>query len=255
MKYSKEELEEAKAYLRDRLRNEQAMSSDVLRLLEAYAAYLLTALLKNASDEDIELLIQDLIEQILSDCETLACDTHDRTDAILLYMNSERYGDTLRGRVDRRCHTFFNEVFAVYTAGRLLDKGYNVLLDSIVTNLTKPWQNEVIAEAVENISKGKASSDFDFSEPHYGRGEAVSSLTALDTMTRYAVADAWMQWGWLDAVDRGAKGYFVERGSSYPCDICDSHTGTFYYITDGASRPQYHPNCCCYVVYSYVDRL
>lgn len=255
MNYTDQELEEAKAFLRDRLRNEKSMTYDVEKLLAIYAAYLLTALFNDASDEDIELLIQDLIDQILEDCKTLAVDEHDRSDVILPYMLGERNGDTLEGRINTRCHTFFNEVFAVYTAGKLLDIGYQPLLKSIRDNIRHPWQNEVLVDVRERQRRGEISAEYEFDEPHFGQGVAISSFTALDTMTRYAVADAWMEWGWLDAVERGARGYFVERGSSYPCDECDSHTGIFYPITDEDSKPQYHANCCCIVIYSYVDRL
>ena len=255
MNYTEQELEEAKAFLRDRLRNEQSMSADVLRLLELYAGFLLTALFGNAPENEIELLIQDLIEELLSDVELLAVDEHDRKDAILLYMNSERHGDTLKGRVDKRCHTFFNEVFAVYMAGKLLNKGYNVLLNSITTNLTKPWQNEILVEVRDKIDKGELSSDFDFSERHYGQGNAISSLTALDTMTRYAIADAWQYWRWLDEKENGAKGYFRIRMSSYDCPLCDSLCGIFYPITDEEHMNLAHSNCCCAIIYSYVERL
>ena len=54
---------------------------------------------------------------------------------------------------------------------------------------------------------------------------------------------------------RTMKGYHVLRGSSYPCEICDSHTGIFYPISDEDNKPQYHAHCCCLVVYSYVDRI
>lgn len=255
MNYTEQELEDAKAFLRDRLRNEQSMSADVLRLLELYAGYLLTALFGNAPENEIEALIQDLIEQLLSDVELLAVDDHDRKDAILLYMNSERHGDTLKGRVDKRCHTFFNEVFAVYMAGKLLNKGYNVLLNSITTNLTKPWQNEVIVEAREAIAKGELASDFDFSEPSYGRGVEISSLGALDRMLTYAIADAWTYWQHEDSATKGAKGYFVQRGSSYNCPLCDSMCGIFRDINDTEHLPPFHLSCCCYVIYSFVPRL
>ena len=253
--YTEDQLEEAKAYLRERLRNEQSMSADVLRLLELYAGYLLTALFGNYQDYDIEMLIQDLIDQLLSDCETLAVDEHDRRDMILLYMNGERHGDTLEGRINKRCHTFFDEVFAVYTAGKLLGKNYDLLLNSIVVNLTKPWQNEILVEVRDKIDKGELSSDFDFSERHYGQGNAISSLTALDTMTRYAIADAWQYWRWLDEKENGAKGYFRIRMSSYDCPLCDSLCGIFYPITDEEHMNLAHSNCCCAIIYSYVERL
>lgn len=255
MRYTEQELEEAKAYLRDRLRNEQSMSAAVHRLLETYAAYLLNALFNDASDEDIELLVQDLIEQILADCETLAVDEHDRRDMILLYMNGERNGDTLEGRINRRCHTFLNEVFTVFVAAQLLHKTYDEVLESIVNNLETPWDNEILVAAREMQAEGALSHEYDFDEPHYGRGIEIDSYGALDKMTRYAVGDAWMYWSYEDARDNGAKGYFVERGSSYPCDICDAQTGIFFYITDESHHPPFHLNCCCFIVYSYTERL
>lgn len=255
MTYTEEELEAAKEYLKDRLRNERSMTADVLRLLELYAAYLLTALFNGAFEDDIELLINDLVNQLLSDCETLAVDTHDRKDTLLLYMNAERHGDTLEGRVKKRVNTFYNELFAVYTAGRLLGKNYDVIFPTIKEYFEKPWDNPIIKEAREMQEKGEIEPDYELSEPHFGKGDPIASMTALDRMLRYAVADTWMYWKYLDEKDNGAKGYFVVRGSSYPCDICDMHTGIFYLIGDELSKPQYHLNCCCLVVYSYIDRL
>lgn len=254
IRYTDEELSAAEDYLRDRLRNERSMSADVERLLEAYAAYLLSALFSDASDEEVEALLDDLVRMLMEDCETLAVDEHDRRDGILAYILGERGGDTLEGRVRKRVNTFFNECFAVFMAGKLLGKKYDVLVPSMKEYFKHPWDNEVIKEAREKQEKGEIPPDYDFSEPHYGRGNPVSSLTALELMLGYAVADAWQWWGYEDAKERGARGYFVLRGSSYPCDICDSHTGVFYYITDESNRPQYHQNCCCLVVYSYADR-
>lgn len=254
--YTQEELEEAKAYLRDRIRNEQSMRSDLEELLSYYATTLLSALFSNASDEELDAIIEDLIQEILEDCETLAVDEHDRRDAILAYMLSERNGDTLEGRIGERCRTFLNEVEAVYLAGKLVGWDERSLLSSIVANFKHPWDNEVLVAVREKISRGEIDADIEaFEEPHFGKGHEISSYGALDTLTEYAIGDAWMYWGYEDALARGAKGYFVERGSSYSCDECDSHCGIFYPMSDTSNRPQYHNHCCCIVIYSYVERL
>ena len=255
MDYTEQELEEAKAYLRDRLRNEQSMTADVQRLLEMYAAYLLTALFGHASENDIELLIQDLIEQLIADCELLAVDDHDRKSMILLYMNGERNGDTLEGRVHKRVHTFYNELFAVYTAGMLLGRGYKELLATVKKSFEKPWENPVLVEAREMQERGEIDPDYAFAEPHFGKGDPISSLTALDRMLRYAVADSWMWWQRENEATNGAKGYFVVRGSSYDCPLCDSKCGVFYKIDDLEHLPPYHLSCCCVAVYSHVERV
>lgn len=255
--YTPEELEAAKDFLRKRLESEQSMSADVERLLYTYAGYLLSALFSDSSDEDLELLIQDLIEQLLTDCELLAVDEReDKRDAILLYMLGERNGDTLEGRVNKRCHTLFNEVFAVYTAGKLLGWDENSLLSSIKANFEHPWQNEVLVAVREKINRGEIDADIeDFEEAHYGKGVEISSLGALQTMLGYAIADAWTWWQYEESKEKGAKGYFVVRGSSYPCDICQSAADSFHPIDDTEHIVPLHRHCVCYIVYSYVDRL
>lgn len=258
--YTPEELEAAKEFLRKRLESERSMSADVERLLYVYAGYILSALFAAKSDsdiEDLELLIQDLIEQLIADCEMLAVDDREeKRDKILLYIESERNGDTLEGRVNKRCHTFYNEILAVYSAGKLLGWDEKSLLSSIKANLDNPWQNEVLIAVREKINRGEISADVEaFEEPHFGKGVAISSKVALDTMLTYAIADAWTWYQHEKAKDDGAFGYFVLRGSSYPCQICDDAAEVFYPINDTQHIVPLHLNCKCYIVYSYVERL
>jgi hypothetical protein len=95
----------------------------------------------------------------------------------------------------------------------------------------------------------------DFSEPHFGKGVEIASKGALETMLTYAVADAWTWWQNDKAKDDGAFGYFVLRGSSYPCPICDDAAEVFHPINDTEHIVPLHLNCKCYIVYSYVERL
>lgn len=255
--YTPEELEAAKEFLRKRLESERSMSADVERLLYVYAGYLLSALFSGKNDGDIELLIQDLVEQLIADCEMLAVDDREeKRDKILLYIESERNGDTLEGRVNKRCHTLYNEVLAVYSAGKLLGWDEKSLLSSIKANLDNPWQNEVLIAVREKINRGEISADVEaFEEPHFGKGVAISSKVALDTMLTYAIADAWTWYQHEEAKDNGAKGYYVLRGSSYPCDICNEAAGSFHPITDTEHIVPLHLHCVCYIVYSNVERL
>ena len=255
-KYTKQELEDAKDFLRRRIENELSMKRDVEDLLDEYAERLLNLLFRDAPDEDINALIDELCSQLLEDCKLLAVDEHDREDKILLYMLGERNGDTLEGRISKRCRTFFNEIYAMFVAGKLLGRNELEVLNTIREHLKNPWKNALIEEAKDAILHGIVSGDVeDLEEPHFGRGVEIVSLVALQTITTYAIADAWMWWGYEDALARGAKGYYVQRGSSYPCDECQSHVGIFYPMSDEDNRPQYHRNCCCYVIYSYVERL
>lgn len=255
--YTEEQLEEAKEYLRLRLRNQRSMSADVLRLLEMYAGYLLTALFGNASDNDIQLLIEDLVEQLMTDVELLAVDTHNRKDLILAYIRRDIEGDNLRGRISSRVRTYANEVMAVYVGGKAIGENYETMLSTIKSNLNDPWNNPILVTARERVEKGEITipDDVDLDEPSYGQGIAISSLKALDLMTEYAIAEGWMEWLYLENKDKGAKGYYRVRMSQYPCDLCDSLCGIFYPITDEENKGLAHPNCVCGIIYSYVERL
>ena len=258
-RYSERDLEAAKAFLRRRIDSELSMSNDVEYLLGEYAEALLELLFRNAPEETVNALVDELIQQLIEDCYILGVDEHeDDRSAIMLWMNGERGGNTMEGRVEKRVHSFVVEVAAVFLASRLLGsaKGVGALAATIRTNLKNPWDNPILKEVREKLAKGELSGDIsEFEAPHFGKGVEVSSMGALQTILGYAVADAWMHWAYEDARKNGAIGYYVLRGSSYPCDICDSHTGTFYYITDDSHQPQFHPNCCCFVVYSYLERV
>lgn len=253
--YTPEELEEAKEFLRRRLDSEKSMREDVERLLDLFAILLLELFLSGRGDQ-IEEVIAPIVSMLVEDCHTLGVDDrYSDMDAILAHMDMEVGGDTLAGRVDKRCRTFVNEIGAVATAGLLLNKDKSTILESIRANYKHPYDNEILTEVRKEIDEGRLSSDYDFSTPHYGRGVEISSMGALETITTFAVADAWMDWQYVEAKERGAVGYYVLRGSSYPCVECDSHTGIFFTIDNEDNKPQYHLNCCCIVVYSYVDRL
>ena len=258
--YTEEMLEEAKAYLRDRLRNQQSMSRRIEELLSMYAEYLLNALfssLGGSVDNDIELLVNDLIEQIYNDCILLAEDEHDRKELIFAYINRDIEGDNLRGRISKRVHTYANEVMAVYASGKALGQNYETILSSIKGSLNDPWNNPILVAARTEVERGTITitDEVSIDEPSYGQGIAISSLKALDLMTEYAIAEGWMQWLYLDNKDKGAKGYYRVRMSQYACELCDSLCGIFYPITDEEHKGLAHPNCVCAIIYSYIDRL
>lgn len=266
-KYTSEQLEAAREFLRQRLENELSMEKAVLDLLTAFAERLIDLYLHGAGEVEIDALVDDLVAMILDDCETLAVDEHeDRRNDIIPYILREWKGETLEGRVRRRVGTLMEEMAAVYVAGTLLGKVRNEIVSAIKSSMVTPWQNPILIEMRTKLKDGDYAlmgrmNDYGienpsfFEERHYGKGVVTSSLVALQRMTRFAVGEGWMYYGWLDARERDAVGYYVERGSSYPCSICDERVGTFFYLTDQGNYPPLHLNCLCIVVYVYAERL
>lgn len=237
--YTDEQLEEAMAYLRRRIESELSMEADVERLLVEYAALLVDVMMRNnttdyENDEDVELLVQDLIDRLIDDCYLLGVDEReDRRNEIVAYMDSARGEDTLEGRISKRCWTFAGEVSAVVSAARKLHAKGAEITDSIIENLKHPYDNGFL----EGTDK-----------PQYGRGVETSSMGALETITAYAIADVWM-WEWFNQ-HKDAKGYYVVRGSSYPCDECDEAVRTGPHPLDDIEHfAPLHPHCKCAVVF------
>lgn len=254
-KYSRKEYEDAMELLRQRIDNEQSMTVDVERILDEYAEYIIYALSRGASEEDIELLIEDLVMRIMDDCRMLAVDEHDVDDDVLALIFDD--GDmTVEDRVRKRAETFLDEVTAFFSAGEILNMDNAGILAAVRDNLETPWDNEFINEVRGMIERGEVAGDVEYyEERHYGRGIPVSSKEDLGFITVSAIAGTWNEWAWRSASADGAIGYYVERGSSYPCEECESHTGIFYDISDHDHLPQYHRNCRCFVVYVHEEDI
>lgn len=254
MEYTERQLEEAKEYLRRRIESEISMQEDVERLLVEYAPLIVAAMISSGdysyeTNSDVQLLVDDLISRLLEDCRILAVDTRtDKRQEIVAYMDSERGGSTLEVRINERCITFSKEVAAIASCGFALKYGRDAIVDAIKKNLKHPWDNSILEEARKLSEQGKITIPVDIDKPSYGKGSEISSMGALQTMTGYAVADAWM-WS-LFQENKGAKGYYVFRGSSYPCDECDEAVLTgFHPMSDWEHFVPLHPHCKCGVIF------
>ena len=80
-----------------------------------------------------------------------------------------------------------------------------------------------------------------------GVGLQKNGSTNVTKMARVTLQMAWMRSYRMDFEESGAVGFYVLRGSSYPCSLCDSKVG-FHVIDETDCFPPFHPNCCCYVI-------
>lgn len=248
--YGIKEQKEAQAYIRQRLENEYAMDNAVDDLMASFVRMYIDMLGNGASQQELDALIDTLALQLLDDCETLAVDEHEKNrEGIIAFITKEWNGKTFEERIRERCRTFAGEVFLLSVVCSMLGKYDNDASSSIVKNWDSPYKNPLIEEAQRLYEYGDSAVPLIVKEPHFGKGTPVSSHKAIQDMTRYAVMQGW---GWHDYIEHKDKavGYVVQRGSSYPCDICDSHVG-YHDITDEENLPMYHNHCRCYVIWVY----
>ena len=249
-------ISQAKQYLRQRLSAELSFQNNLETLIDEYAyklvdiAYaanippnLFTFSYNKAIRNDVDEVIEEMRQLITTAVETLSVgDKTDNKKKILAYIGRDISGDNFYGRLYSHTDTFRKEMEGVIAAGLLIGALKTKVKQSIKANLHTPYQNPIFKEAVKSnlgtaevlVKKGL----------HIGIGISNSAFNSINSLGRFTISDAWMQ-EWYDGWDsKGAIGYDVRRGSSYPCSLCDSNVG---FHTDG-NLPPYHPSCCCIAV-------
>ena len=80
----------------------------------------------------------------------------------------------------------------------------------------------------------------------YNTQSSRSPIKAMSLLASFAVAEGWMYWWGLNGKRNRATGFFSFRGSSYPCDLCNSMVG-YHPISEYVGI--WHPHCKCYFVF------
>ena len=78
-------------------------------------------------------------------------------------------------------------------------------------------------------------------------GRSSSNANNVISMAKQTMQMAWMREYLREMSDDDIVGYYVMRGSSYPCDYCQSFVG-FHPLNDLDSMPLFHGNCKCYAI-------
>lgn len=246
------DIEAAKAYLRQRIEYEQAMTT------------LLESAMKEAAEKIVEICysarinpqafrysdlpvrvqyqIDDIIRQLQSDIDdyfqTFAIADHEENrDKILPFILGEQNGSTFGERLSDYCDKYRDELMLLIGAALFLGVGKMALVKSIGNNLKHPYANQLLADGIE-------------APLSYGRGRTNSMFTAIGDLTRYGIAEAWMRNQYINNRKNGCIGWHVQRGSGYPCELCDSMTG---FHADENELPPYHSHCCCFAVPIYLE--
>lgn len=256
------EIEEAKDYLRQRLGAELSMRDNLLAIMYQAAQEIIAISYKynvppgqfsfsynRELQQEVDAVIANLRELIEDYTETLAVATHtDEEKHIIAFINRENHGKTLVERINAYTAQFKKELEVAIASGVLLNIAEGELLSSIKANRKSPLLNQHIRQATSKgfpvISRLKVPET-------YGVGRTNSSFTALDNLTNFTIAEAWMDYFAMIAKQNGAIGFMSFRGSSYPCQLCDDETTYLHIFDNGDPVPPYHAHCCCYIVPLY----
>lgn len=87
------------------------------------------------------------------------------------------------------------------------------------------------------------------------KGNVGNSSSEANNIIRFGeitLQMSWMRNQLMNYEERGAAGYYVFRGSSYPCALCDSKTG-FHPVTDISEVIPAHGHCMCFAVPVFMN--
>lgn len=159
---------------------------------------------------------------------------------------SKIYGRTYKDRNSEYMRYFFSDcVKVIYAAKKLKVKSKDI--EKIVQNeYQDPYVNGTISRAfTKNISIPQKKLRHGLYKSGYGN---------IVRNAQGTIAVAWSKEEYNYAKRHGAIGFIPHRGSSYPCDLCDSHAERFHKM--GSKKdpaPLYHSRCCCWTTYVFEN--
>lgn len=242
-----QQTEDARAYIRRRLDAEQSMSLHLKEELDAAADEIVDICLRYGTEpkslrfasnpgmkKEIDTVISALISVLMEDAEILSVAEREDEDGILAYVRRENYGKTLLQRITDYTGMFSTELEAAIAAGLWLSLSASKIKQQIHSNLMTPYLNPSI-RAARTAGGFKAEGIED-------RSLGASAFHALELATTQIISDTWMHLWHKEAREKGSIGFWSERSSSYPCELCDSMVG-FHEWSE--PQPPYHPRCVC----------
>lgn len=243
------DIEAAKAYLRQRLECENAMTTLLENAMKEAAQKIVDICysvgvnpqsfrysdLPARVQFDVDEVIQRLQEAIDDYFLTLAVADHEENrDKILPFILGENHGQTFDERLNDYCGKYRDELMLLIGAGLFLGIGKSALVKSIGDNLKHPYDNQLLADGIE-------------APLTYGRGRSNSMYNAINTLTRFGIGQGWMYNRHLKAEMEWAQGFMTFRNSTWPCDICDEYASCMHPMDDPI--PPLHANCVCGTIY------
>lgn len=201
--------------------------------------------------EQISAILDELEEQILdlvTDYAMRCTESEKRKNALLPWiLLLGKRNMNIRQTLERRLYTFSRDLEAMIVAMRLSKYDMTKAVSRIKSNLHAVYVMPEMKAAFANSTLFKATYIRTRGVKHGNVGSSNSEANNIDRFVRTTVQMAWMRNLWMNYEQRGADGYYVSRGSNYPCDLCDSKVG-WHPIDDTENFPPYHAHCCCWTI-------
>ena len=153
----------------------------------------------------------------------------------------------LRRSLEDRLWIFSRDIEAMIAAAMTAKMDVTRAISTIRSNLHTSYQMPGMQAAFARSSLYKAQYIRTHGVKKGNRGSSNSESNNIIRFAKTTVQMAWMRYHHRLYEEQGAAGYYVLRGSTFPCELCDSMTG-FHPIDDIDGYPMYHAHCQCFTV-------
>ena len=204
--------------------------------------------IKDRVDKLTELIENELYNIILNGGLYNIDNEEDEGD-IYIFMNRDRDGNTLSSFIKEYVGVFNSEIEAYIESSLYFGISVSEGLGKLKAGLKNAYSTDFIKEAYDKIEKPN-SPILKAKGMTVKKGEYKTSLANLKRLAWFTVIEALTYRQVQSFVREGAVGYSVHRGSSYPCEYCDSFLGE-YSFDDLRAMPPQHGSCYCYILPVY----
>lgn len=157
------------------------------------------------------------------------------------FLVSDIYGKTTSERNTVYLVNFAEDIVRMVKAGAIMGYSDQQILSSIRTGYKDPYHTSVITKAKRK--------DINIDIPSYGKGYCRNAYQNIVRNASQVIALAWGRAEQEYGQENKAIGYFVYRGSSYYCPVCDDLCG-YMHPLDRMVIPA-HVNCVCRVQFTF----
>lgn len=201
--------------------------------------------------EEIGRVLDELEEEILdftTSYATKCTEDKDNKPLLLLWVLAlGRNNQGLRQTLENRLWMFSRDLEAMLVAVKSAGHDSTKAVNRIKSYLHAVYTMPEMKEPFKDPQSYKATYIRTRGVKYGNQGSSNSEANNILRFGRITVQMGWMHHQYERIKDEGAVGFFVGRGSSYPCSLCDSYTG-FHQIDDTDAYPPRHGSCCCWAV-------
>lgn len=201
--------------------------------------------------EEVAAVMDELEEDILdlvSVYSTKCTKDKEKKNALFLWiLTLGRGGKALKATLETRLRAFMGDLEAMIVAAKVARLNTSQAANIIKNNLHNVYQIAIMKNVFRQANMYKAKNIRTKGIKHGNVGNSNSEANNIVRFAKTTLQMAWMRQMRQNYEDEGAEGFYVMRGSTYPCDYCQSYVG-FHQIDDAEAFPPRHANCACFAI-------